>query len=80
MKIKLFGYYLTIKLDKILMGDDEIMNWYKDWFKIPVEEKPKYPKMYLIKMFRKKYNTSLVYAKDRVDNFCKINKIDIKNL
>lgn len=77
MKIKLFGYYLIIKLDKILMGDDEIMNWYKDWFKIPVEEKPKYPKMYLIKMFRKIYNTSLVYAKDRVERFIESNNLSI---
>lgn len=77
MKIKLFGYYLIIKLDKVVMGDDEIMNWYKDWFKIPVEEKPKYPKMYLIKMFRKKYNTSLVYAKDRVERFIESNNLSI---
>lgn len=25
MKLKLFGYYLTIRLDKILKGDEEIM-------------------------------------------------------
>lgn len=77
MKIKLFGYYLIIKLDKIIMGDEEIMGWYKNWLKTPISDKSEYPKIYLIKMFRNKYNTSLVYAKDRIEKFCKNNKIGL---